>query len=94
MTKHQKPPVPDPMPAMASVVGQVGCLVVFLIGLSLGAGMLLDEWLGTNSIFTVIFILGSVPVSLYLTIRVSMRTLTRMQTRADEAAKKVEDIDS
>ncbi|RMG97686.1 MAG: AtpZ/AtpI family protein [Chloroflexi bacterium] len=64
---------------LASVVGQVGCLIVFLVGLALGAGMLLDNVLGTNAIFTVVFIVGSVPVALYLTVRLSMTAIARVQ---------------
>lgn len=61
------------MPAtVAVVVSQVGCLSVFIIGLALGAGLLLNEFLGTQ-IFTVLFILGSFPLVLYLTMRVAVR---------------------
>lgn len=61
------------MPAtVAVVVSQVGCLSVLIIGLALGAGLLLNEFLGTQ-IFTVLFILGSFPLVLYLTMRVAVR---------------------
>lgn len=61
------------MPAtVALVVSQVGCVSVLIIGLALGAGLLLNEFLGTQ-IFTVLFILGSFPLVLYLTMRVAMR---------------------
>lgn len=68
---------------MATVVGQVGCLVVLIIGLALGAGMLLDRYLGTQSIFTVILMVGSVPVALYLTVRVSLTAVARTQQALD-----------
>lgn len=69
---------------LASVVGQVGCLVVVLIGLALGAGMLLDRFLGTRAIFTVISMVGSVPVALYLTVRVSLTAVARIQQAIDD----------
>lgn len=68
---------------MATVVGQVGCLVVIIIGLALGAGMLLDRFLGTRAIFTVILMVGSVPVALYITVRVSLTAVARTQQALD-----------
>ncbi len=63
---------------MASVVGQVGCLIVILIGLALGAGMAIDKYLETR-IFTVLLMVGSVPVALYLTVRLSLTAVQRAQ---------------
>ena len=60
-------------------MGQIGCLVVFLIGLALAAGMLIDRYLGTNGIFTALLMLGSVPVTLFLVVRVSMVAAQRAQ---------------
>jgi len=67
-------------------MGQIGCLVVFLVGLSLGLGMLIDNFLGTNGIFTVLLMLGSVPVTLFLVIRVSMSAAKRAQEQIDQKA--------
>jgi hypothetical protein len=64
---------------LASVVGQVGCLVVLIIGLALGAGLLLDKFLGTRAIFTVLLMVGSVPVALYITVRLSLTAVKRSQ---------------
>lgn len=69
---------------MATVVGQVGCLVVIIIGLAMGAGVLLDRFLGTRAIFTVIMMVGSVPVALYLTVRVSLTAVARTQQAIDD----------
>ena len=57
---------------LALIVSQIGCLSVLIIGLALGAGLLLNEFLGTQ-IFTVLFILGSFPLVLYLTMRIAVR---------------------
>jgi F0F1-type ATP synthase assembly protein I len=64
---------------MTTVVGQVGCLTVFIIGLGLGAGMLVDRLVGTDGIFAGIFILASIPTSLFLVMRVSLRAIARLQ---------------
>jgi magnesium-transporting ATPase (P-type) len=68
---------------LASVVGQVGCIVVILIGLAMGAGLLIDRFLGTKAIFTVLFMVGSVPVALYVTVRVSLMAAARAQKVVD-----------
>lgn len=57
---------------VALVVSQVGCVSVLIIGLALGAGLLLNEFLGTQ-IFTVLFLLGSFPLVIYVTMRVAVR---------------------
>ena len=69
---------------MAGVVGQVGCLVILMIGLALAAGMFLDSYLETGGIFTVIFLVGSVPVALYLTMRVAMNAANKVQNIIDD----------
>ncbi len=81
-------------PVMATVVGQVGCLTVFLILIALGIGMLLDRVFGTNGIFAGIFILASIPISLYLVMRVSLQSINRMQARMDAEKEKQEELDS
>ncbi len=68
---------------MMSVVTQVGCGTVLLIGLALGGGILLDNFLGTGRILTVIFMVGSVPVSLYLIFKIWLRAIEQMQKKED-----------
>lgn len=74
---------------LATVVGQVGCITVVIIGLALGAGLLLDQFLGTKAIFTVLLMLGSVPVALYITVRLSLTVAERAQN--SEIAGEVEE---
>ncbi len=48
-------------------------VALLIIGLAFGAGWLLDGYLGNErKIFTVIFMLGSFPVTLYAMIRISL----------------------
>ena len=75
---------------LATVVSQVGCIVVLLIGLAMGAGILLDRLLDTKAIFTVLFMVGSVPVTLYIAVRISMAAAARAQ-RLVEADKTEEE---
>lgn len=69
---------------MAGVVGQVGCATVIVIAAALGAGFLLDRYLDTRPIFTIIFLIGSVPVTLYTIVRVTMTAVNRTQRRLDQ----------
>lgn len=64
---------------MMSVVTQVGCGTVLLIGLALGGGILLDNLLNTGRILTVLFMVGSVPLSLYLIFKIWLRAIEQMQ---------------
>lgn len=63
--------------ALTNTVGQVGCVTgivaLAIIGAAFGAGWWLDGFLGNErKIFTVIFMLGSFPVTLYAMIRISL----------------------
>ena len=70
---------------LASVVGQVGCLIVFIVFIALGAGLALDKFLGTKAIFTVLLMVGSVPVALYLTVRISLTAVNRAQIKQEKS---------
>ena len=66
------------------MVGQIGCVTgivaLLIIGLAFGAGWLLDDMLGNErKIFTVIFMLGSFPVTLYAMVRISLTMVGRAQ---------------
>jgi len=63
--------------ALTNTVGQVGCVTgivaLVIIGAAFGAGWWLDGFLGNErKIFTVIFMLGSFPVTLYAMVRISL----------------------
>ncbi len=63
--------------ALTNTVGQVGCVTgivaLLIIGIAFGAGWFLDDFLGNErKIFTVIFLLGSFPVTLYAMVRISL----------------------
>lgn len=66
------------------MVSQVGCVTgivaLLIIGLAFGAGWLLDDVLGNErKIFTVIFMLGSFPVTLFAMVRISLWMVGRAQ---------------
>ena len=69
---------------LAGIVGQIGCITVIIIGLAMGAGILLDRFLGTSPIFTILFLVGSVTVTLFVTVRVSLMAASRAQRLVDK----------
>ncbi len=76
---------------LAGVVGQVGCLIVFIVFIALGIGLLLDKFLGTQALFTVFLMVGSVPVALYLTVRISLTAVSRAQKSFEVKEKETEE---
>jgi F0F1-type ATP synthase assembly protein I len=60
---------------LATVVGQVGCFTPILILGALFAGLWLDRQFETKPLFTILFIVGSAPVSVYVLYRI-VRTAT------------------
>lgn len=76
---------------LASVVGQVGCLIVFIVFIALGAGLALDKFLSTKALFTVLFMVGSVPVALYFTVRLSLTAVNRAQIKLQQSEQTEED---
>ncbi|HSG17578.1 MAG TPA: AtpZ/AtpI family protein [Anaerolineae bacterium] len=76
----------DPTAGLASLVGQIGCVTGFasilIIAAAFGIGTLIDNWLGTNGIFVILFLVGSFPITLYVIVRISMAALRRAQAPA------------
>jgi F0F1-type ATP synthase assembly protein I len=70
---------------MANLVGQVGCVTglvaVVIIGVAFFVGRALDNYFGTNGIFTIIFMLGSFPVTLWAMVRMSLHMVAKAQER-------------
>ncbi len=63
--------------ALTNLVGQVGCVIAVvalgIIGVAFAAGWFLDNLMGNERrIFTLIFLLGSFPITLYAMVRVSL----------------------
>ena len=73
---------------MTNLIGQVGCVTGFvaliIIGVAFGVGRFLDSYLGTQGIFTVVFMLGSFPVTLFAMVRISLLLVARAQARVAE----------
>ena len=75
--------------ALVGVIGQVGCLTLLIISVALIAGLWLDNQFQTRPLFALVFILASVPLTLYLMFRVVLSFAPRIQTLSSDAMGKV-----
>lgn len=73
----------DNAAAYAGLISQIGCTTslasIIIIAVAFGAGRLLDNYLDTSGIFTVLFLVGSFPVTLYIILRIALSTAARAQ---------------
>ncbi|MDX1688685.1 MAG: hypothetical protein R3248_11935, partial [Candidatus Promineifilaceae bacterium] len=53
---------------------------LIIIAVAFAAGQLLDNYLDTRGVFTVLFLVGSFPVTLYVILRIALSTAARAQT--------------
>jgi F0F1-type ATP synthase assembly protein I len=58
--------------ALASAVSQIGCVTLVVVLGALAAGLWLDKTLDTRPLLTILFMLVSVPISLYLLVRIAL----------------------
>ena len=61
--------------AAAGLAGQIGCVVPVIILASVLGGLWLDRTFNTDKLFTLILVLGSLPLSIYLTFRLALRAV-------------------
>ena len=61
--------------AAAGLAGQIGCVVPVIILASVLLGLWLDKTFATGKVITLIMVLGSLPVSIFLTFRLAMRAV-------------------
>ena len=65
---------------LATVVGQVGCLTPVIILGALFVGLWLDRQFETKPLFTIIFIVGSAPVSVFVLYRIVRTATAKLKT--------------
>jgi len=64
---------------LASIAGQVGLLTLGIIFVALFGGLWLDGQLGTKPMFTIILLIASVPVTVFIMFRVVRAATNRIQ---------------
>ncbi len=67
---------------LAAVAGQVGCLTLVIIFIALFGGLWLDNRFQTRPTFTVLLLIGSVPVTLVLMFLVVRQATARIKPAA------------
>jgi hypothetical protein len=69
---------------LTAVAGQVGCLTLLIILVALFAGLWLDNQFNTSKpIFTVLLMIASMPVTLFMMFWVVKATTTRISSSVD-----------
>ncbi len=66
------------------IVGQVGCLTLIIILVSVFGGLWLDKTFGTKPVFTLALLFAGVPISVFVMLVVARRTLARLKEQADK----------
>lgn len=69
------------------LVGQVGCITLLVILISVRLGLWLDEHFQTRPAYTLGLLLAGIPLSVWLMLLVARRTLSRL-TKQDDLHRK------
>lgn len=75
---------------LVSLISQSGCVTVAIIGVALVAGLWLDSQFDSKPLFTLLLVLGSVPITLYLMVRILTSGLAKLQGGKGETASSAE----
>lgn len=65
--------------ALAQIVGGAGCVTLALILVSLAAGLWLDGVFHSRPMFTLLLVLGSIPVTMFLMARIALSGTKQLQ---------------
>ncbi len=74
------------MPVIA-LGGQIGCITLVLVLVGVFGGLWLDNLLGTKPLLTIILVLGAAPLSLFLTYKMAVRVIDKVNLPAPQDAK-------
>jgi hypothetical protein len=61
--------------AAAGIAGQIGCVIPVIIIVAVLGGVWLDRVFNTGHVITLLLVLASLPLSIYLTFRMAMRAV-------------------
>jgi len=71
----QKKSAPDFALKMGMVGGEIGCVTLMIVLGAVLGGLWLDRLFGTKPLFTIFLVLGSAPLSIFLTYWVAIRAV-------------------
>ncbi len=77
---------------LVGVVGQVGCITPLIILGALFLGLWLDRQFETKPLFTILFIVGSAPVSIFALYKIVKTATTKLKTDDDAIMNFEEDL--
>jgi F0F1-type ATP synthase assembly protein I len=69
------------------VIGQVGCLTLAVILASVFGGLWLDNIFGTKPVFTLVLLFAGIPLSVFLMLFVSRKSLARLKEKYESEEK-------
>ena len=73
---------------LAAMAGQAGCASLFFIIAALLIGIWLDSRFGVRGLFTVALLLLSVPLSLFVMVRIALGTIKHLQPDSNVGVRK------
>ena len=69
------------------LVGQVGCLTLVIILVSVFGGLWLDKIFNTKPVITLVLLFAGIPVSVFVMLSVARKTLARLKDQAENESK-------
>ena len=66
------------------LIGQVGCLTLIIIMLSVFGGLWLDKTFDTKPVFTLALLFAGIPVSVLVMLNVGRKTLARLRENLEK----------
>lgn len=79
MMPENKPPSRLRNLSIAAIAAQAGCLIIVMVLTALFAGLWLDAQFGRRGPFTICLVVLSVPVTLYVVLRIVLRLVAAIQ---------------
>lgn len=64
--------------ALAGMVSQIGCVTVVIVIGALLAGLWVDKMMDARPLFTILFLLGSIPLSVVILVRIAFSTAAQL----------------
>ncbi len=68
---------------LIAMVGQVGCLTLVVILISVFGGLWLDRYFGTRPWITLALLFAGIPLSIVLMLTVARRTIAKIKSNAE-----------
>jgi multisubunit Na+/H+ antiporter MnhG subunit len=78
--------------ALIGVFGKVGCLTLFLVIIPIVIGLLIDLHFNTQPIITIILVLVSFPVTMFLIYRVVLHSTAGLDPKTESQASEHEEV--